>query len=760
MFNNDDNKDYTPYGEYGGSDNKDRATDVPKSVLSYDEYGLPVREEKKDDYSPAYVDNTYTNSFGNSFASALAGMDKKQDGEKKAETKPHTEEKRYLGTSSFGFIKRPESVSRDNHIFNKPKENKTDDNRNAQSRFGAFGASERVRSEQNNAQPSAQQVFSNVQPAQKRSEITQPTSAYSQPAEVWPQPTEQKSVYGQSANGYTQDGYAQGGYSQSQQPNPPYSQTIESKPVYTQSRPENEWPERAQQTSAYSQPAQVWSQPTEQNSAYGQSANNYTQNGYGQSANGYGQSADYANSEYAQSQRGYYDGYAQGTSNYTEDAYNGYSYAQDAYGAQQDINASDSAPEQRPLSKEEIKRQQKHDALLQKEQERQQKQQAKLDKLNQKEQERRQKVADKQAQLEEKERQKQQAVALKRQQEDEAAALKQQKEQEALALKQQKLQQAEDKKLADKQAKEDSKRKAKEEKEQAKLDKQSKKEQAKLDKEQAKFDKQNKKEEAKQAKLDKKQQAIADKQQAKLDKQSKKSKTAEAQSEGFADMTEYSEEKKRVPEENDMLGGDFVNAVYSGGAVSSADAASAQSAPAQPTQEQPYVPRYVSSDQQTVLVTLPDKEQMTRKQRKIAKKASRFDEMDLRNYPMTVGKWLATFIILILPGINVLASICWFFGVGNKSRTAFIRCFFVIGLILLIVLIAAMGVGYYFLAQKAEQEVGAESVNEKLIYGVDYVCDALGGVIGEDKILPIRNAIVGMLGGQEKQVSSGDTQGA
>ena len=687
MFNNDDNKDYTPYGEYGGSDNKDRATDVPESVLSYDEYGLPVREEKKDDYAPAYVDNTYTNSFGNSFASALAGMDKKQDGEKKAETKPHTEEKRYLGTSSFGFIKRPESVSRDNHIFNKPKENKTDDNRNAQSRFGAFGASERVRSEQNNARPSAQQVFSNVQPAQKRSEITQQTSAYSQPAEVWPQ-------------------------------------------------------------------------PTEQNSAYGQSANNYTQNGYGQSANGYGQSADYANSEYAQSQRGYYDGYAQGTNNYTADAYNGYSYAQDAYGAQQGINASDSAPEQRPLSKEEIKRQQKHDALLQKEQERQQKQQAKLDKLNQKEQERRQKVADKQAQLEEKERQKQQAVALKRQQEDEAAALKQQKEQEALALKQQKLQQAEDKKLADKQAKEDSKRKAKEEKEQAKLDKQSKKEQAKLDKEQAKFDKQNKKEEAKQAKLDKKQQAIADKQQAKLDKQSKKSKTAEAQSEGFADMTEYSEEKKRVPEENDMLGGDFVNAVYSGGAVSSADAASAQSAPAQPTQEQPYVPRYVSSDQQTVLVTLPDKEQMTRKQRKIAKKASRFDEMDLRNYPMTVGKWLATFIILILPGINVLASICWFFGVGNKSRTAFIRCFFVIGLILLIVLIAAMGVGYYFLAQKAEQEVGAESVNEKLIYGVDYVCDALGGVIGEDKILPIRNAIVGMLGGQEKQVSSGDTQGA
>lgn len=687
MFNNDDNKDYTPYGEYGGSDNKDRATDVPKSVLSFDEYGLPVREEKKDDYAPAYVDNTYTNSFGNRFASALAGMDKKQDGEKKAETKPHTEEKRYLGTSSFGFIKRPESVSRDNHIFNKPKENKTDDNRNAQSRFGAFGASERVRSEQNNAQPSAQQVFSNVQPAQKRSEITQQTSAYSQPAEVWPQPTEQKSVYGQSANGYTQDGY-------------------------------------------------------------------------GQSANGYGQSADYANSEYAQSQRGYYDGYAQGTNNYTADAYNGYSYAQDAYGAQQGINASDSAPEQRPLSKEEIKRQQKHDALLQKEQERQQKQQAKLDKLNQKEQERRQKVADKQAQLEEKERQKQQAVALKRQQEDEAAALKQQKEQEALALKQQKLQQAEDKKLADKQAKEDSKRKAKEEKEQAKLDKQSKKEQAKLDKEQAKFDKQNKKEEAKQAKLDKKQQAIADKQQAKLDKQSKKSKTAEAQSEGFADMTEYSEEKKRVPEENDMLGGDFVNAVYSGGAVSSADAAPAQSAPAQPAQEQPYVPRYVSSDQQTVLVTLPDKEQMTRKQRKIAKKASRFDEMDLRNYPMTVGKWLATFIILILPGINVLASICWFFGVGNKSRTAFIRCFFVIGLILLLVLIAAMGVGYYFLAQQAKAEVGAQTINEVLIYGVDYVCDALGGVIGEDKILPIRNAIVGMLGGQEKQVSSGDTQGA
>lgn len=698
MFNNDDdNRDYTSREEYGAADKQ--VGDSRQSVWSSDEYGLPVKEEKQDEYAPAYVDNTYTNSFGNSLAGAFAGIDKNESSEKKTDAKPHTEEKKYLGTSSFGFTKPASNVSKDTHVFNKPKESRPDASNNSGMRFGGFGA-------------------------EKRTENT----AYSQPEvnkPVWSQPVEQKpstpsdGVYGDA---YGQNGYGQGGYSQPE-PKPAYSQPIESKPV--------------------------WSQPVQ--NSYNQPQNGYSQEGY---SNGYSQNGGYDGGYSQPQQRGYYDNYSQGgysQQGYPDNSYNnGYGYAQDAYGAQQGASASDSAPVQRPLTKEEIKRQQKHDALLQKEQDRQQKEQAKLDKLNLKEQERRQKAADKQAEFEEKERQRQEAAELKKQQAEEALALKQQKEQEALALKQQRMQEAEDKKLADKQAKEDKKRQAQEQKEQAKQDKINKKEQAKLDKEQAKFDKQNKKEEAKQAKLDKKQQAIADKQQAKLDKQSKKSKTTD--DDGFADMTEYNEEKKRVPEETDMLGGDFVSAVY-GAPSASASAAPVQEA--KPAEEEPRIPRYVSSDRQTVLVTLPDKEHMTRKQRKIAKKASRFDEMDLRNYPMTVGKWLGTIIILLIPVINFFACVFWFFGVGNKSRTALIRCFFVISLILLVVLIAALGVGYYFLAQKAQAEVGAESVNEVLIYGVDYVYEALGPVIGADKLLPIRNAIVKALGGQEIQSSSG-----
>lgn len=684
MFNDD--KDYTSYdGGYDEEKDKSDSYGAPKTVWSSDEYGLPVKEQKEDDYAPAYVDNTYTNSFGNSLAGAFAGAEKKNE-EKKSEPKPHVEEKRYLGTNSFGFTKRPENTAHNSHIFNKPKENRED-----KPAFGGFSA--------NTGSGAA---------ASARDDGNRPDTAYARP-----------------------------------EPQSAYSQRIESKPVWSQ----------PVEPVAYSQPAEpksVWSQPQEQTplqSRYGDFVN-------GADAQNGGYSRGYDDYSQRGANNGYNDGYSPANEGYSygnsyDNGYGNYNAAQESYG-QETYNAADSAPAQMPLSKEEIKRQQRHDALLQKEQDRQQKEKSKLDKLNQKEQARRQKAADKQALFEERERQRQEAVEQKRRQDEEAEALKRQKAQEA-----------EEKKLADKQAKEEQKRLADEQKEQAKLDKQNKKEQAKLEKEQAKFDKQNKKEEAKQAKLDKKQQALLEKQQAKSDKQSKKSKTTDE--EGFADMTEYNEEKKRTPEETDMLGGDFVSAVYGAPAASATASSAAAPAAAQskPAAEQPYVPRFVSGDRQTVLVTLPDKENMTRKQRKIAKKASRFDEMDLRNYPMTVGKWLGTLIILAIPVINFLACIFWFFGVGNKSRTALIRCFLVIWLIALVILAAALGVGYYFLAQKAQQEVGAQSVNEVLIYGVDYLYDALGPVIGEDKLLPIRNAIVTALGGQEIQSSAGsDTEGS
>lgn len=703
MFNNNDNdKDYKAYqGGFEGNADKSAQQDsasqwqssTPKSVWAADEYGIPQKEEREDDYAPAYVDNTYSNNFGNSFANALSGLNEQQPASydnpipSKQEFPKHqstekpasSNEKKYLGTSSFGFAKsahqqeqKPRPAQTGNYAFNKPVADRT----NSQPDNKALSGDRPF----NGDRQSVQSPY--TQPNQTQQNIA---PQYSQPAQY-------------------------GGYAQPEQ---------ETRPQYSQSA----------KFGGYAQPEQ------EARPQYSQSAQ------FG----GYAQPAQEAQPRYTQASDGYaganaYDNY--GAQNYA------YSGAQDNYGVPQygqlpggneyDFNANE-APQQIPLTKDEIKRQQKHDALLKKEQERQlkeqakqdklnQKEQAKQDKLNAKEQEKQQKLADKQAQLDEKERQKQ----------------------ELADLKQQKIKEAEEKKAADKQVKE-----------QAKQDKLNAKEQAKQDKAQAKFEKQNQKEQAKQDKLDKKKQALADKEQAKLDKKNKKSKNAETnEADGFVDMTEYKEERKAIPEETDMLGGDFVSAVYGGAVAQTAVNASQDKTQASnDNSEQPFVPRFVSSDRQTVVVTLPEKENMTRKQRKIAKKASRFDEMDLRNYPMTVGKWIGTIIVLAIPLINLFACICWFFGVGNKSRTALIRSIVVMWLILTIILVVALGVGYYFLAQQAKAEVGAQTINEVLIYGVDKACDMLAGMIGEDKILPIRNAIVGALGGEEKQPSSGQDTG-
>ena len=743
MFNNNNNdKDYKTYqGGFDGNANKSAQQDnasqwqssTPKSVWAADEYGIPQKEEREDDYAPAYVDNTYSNNFGNSFANALSGLNEQQPAShnnpipSKQEFPKHqstekpasSNEKKYLGTSSFGFVKsahqqeqKPRPAQTGNYAFNKPVADRT----NSQPDNKALSGDRHF----NGERQSVQSPY--TQPNQTQQNIR---PQYSQPAQFGGYAQPEQEARPQHSQPAQFGGYAQ----PEQEARPQYSQPAqfggyaqpeqEARPQYSQSA----------QFGGYAQPEQAARPQYSQSAQYG----------------GYAQPAQEAQPRYTQAPDGYaganaYDNY--GAQNYA------YSGAQDNYGVPQygqlqggneyDFNANE-APQQIPLTKDEIKRQQKHDALLKKEQERQlkeqakqdklnQKEQAKQDKLNAKEQEKQQKLADKQAQLDEKERQKQ----------------------ELADLKQQKIKEAEEKKAADKQAKE-----------QAKQDKLNAKEQAKQDKAQAKFEKQNQKEQAKQDKLDKKKQALADKEQAKLDKKNKKSKNAETnEADGFVDMTEYKEERKAIPEETDMLGGDFVNAVYGGAVAQTAVNASQDKTQASnDNSEQPFVPRFVSSDRQTVVVTLPEKENMTRKQRKIAKKASRFDEMDLRNYPMTVGKWIGTFIVLAIPLINLFACICWFFGVGNKSRTALIRSIVVMWLILTIILVAALGVGYYFLAQQAKAEVGAQTINEVLIYGVDKACDMLAGMIGEDKILPIRNAIVGALGGEEKQPSSGENTG-
>lgn len=61
--------------------------------------------------------------------------------------------------------------------------------------------------------------------------------------------------------------------------------------------------------------------------------------------------------------------------------------------------------------------------------------------------------------------------------------------------------------------------------------------------------------------------------------------------------------------------------------------------------------------------------------------------VDPNNQPMTVWQWMYTLILLAIPIVNVICSILWLFGVGNKSRCAFIRAFVVFAVIFAVLII-------------------------------------------------------------------------
>ena len=128
-------------------------------------------------------------------------------------------------------------------------------------------------------------------------------------------------------------------------------------------------------------------------------------------------------------------------------------------------------------------------------------------------------------------------------------------------------------------------------------------------------------------------------------------------------------------------------------------------------------------------VSLPEQGKRTRKQKKIAKKIEKFNEMDLRNYPMTVGSWIGTFILLSIPLIGGICAICWFFGVGNKSRSAWVRSYVVIALLIVLIIGILLGVGWTLLSKSAKAD-GASTPNEVLFYGaskaIDFVCESIG----------------------------------
>ena len=62
--------------------------------------------------------------------------------------------------------------------------------------------------------------------------------------------------------------------------------------------------------------------------------------------------------------------------------------------------------------------------------------------------------------------------------------------------------------------------------------------------------------------------------------------------------------------------------------------------------------------------------------------------------PVTVGEWLITFLILLIPLVNIIMIFVWAFGDGKKSKQNFFKAYliyFLIALALGIILFVLMG---------------------------------------------------------------------
>ncbi len=152
------------------------------------------------------------------------------------------------------------------------------------------------------------------------------------------------------------------------------------------------------------------------------------------------------------------------------------------------------------------------------------------------------------------------------------------------------------------------------------------------------------------------------------------------------------------------------------------------------------------------------------KQKKLAKKQAKFDENDLRNYPMKVGNWIGTFILLAIPFLNVICAICWFFGVGNRSRTSWIRSYIVICLLIVLIFGLIFGVGYGVLSNKAknvEVEIGGQSYGTLGNYGIKgtayyLVCSIIDTPVGQQLVETILAKMGGSEGGGDGSEEGGE----
>ncbi|MDE6189067.1 MAG: hypothetical protein K2G37_02105 [Clostridia bacterium] len=161
----------------------------------------------------------------------------------------------------------------------------------------------------------------------------------------------------------------------------------------------------------------------------------------------------------------------------------------------------------------------------------------------------------------------------------------------------------------------------------------------------------------------------------------------------------------------------------------------------------------------TVHYNKTEGKKMSRKEKKIEKKLAKFNERDLRSYPMTVGKWIGTYILLAIPLVNVICCICWFFGAGNKSRAAWIRSHVVRFLIIILLIVAIIGSGWLVLKNQASKNAGAETPQEIAFYGVEQIADLIGGIAGEETADMIKAMFAEMLGIPYESENGGENGG-
>lgn len=173
-------------------------------------------------------------------------------------------------------------------------------------------------------------------------------------------------------------------------------------------------------------------------------------------------------------------------------------------------------------------------------------------------------------------------------------------------------------------------------------------------------------------------------------------------------------------------------------------------------QQQSNVPAQVTKEK------APEKN-LKGKDKKIAKKAKKFDETDLRCYPMTIRAWIGTFILLAIPLVGGICAICWFFGVGNKSRTAWVRSYVVIVLLIVLLLGILVGSVIGVLTSKAKD---VEVVFEEQSYGtlgdygmkgtLYYVACGLVDALGPEVVSQLIGKIAGGNGEDGDEAISGE----